>query len=210
MKAILVRHGQSEWNEKKLTQGHSGGGLTELGREQAKAMAEKVCKIGVSKIFASDLIRASETAGFIAEKCGLTVTENDGLREICLGEWEGRPYVAMNDIENFAYDWRHRPTSIKPPDGETFQEMQNRVVSTFEEIASQCEEKDVFALVSHGGALGALMAYVADEPLDNLWTFLHGNCDYTVLSQDETGKWHIDESAAHKAEDRIGASFLGA
>ena len=86
---ILLRHGQTTYNATNRMQGHLDSPLSETGLAQARSAAELVAKLGGSKIVASDLQRAANTAQIIADRLGLPVSTDARLRETHLGEWQG-------------------------------------------------------------------------------------------------------------------------
>src|SRR5262249_58138144 len=85
----LARHGETDWNRARRWQGHADRPLTERGRAQAVALAERLADIALDAIYASDLRRARETADFVAARQGLAVLELRELREVDVGSWEG-------------------------------------------------------------------------------------------------------------------------
>lgn len=90
--AILVRHGQTDWNKEKKVQGQTDIPLNETGMAQAKMLAEKIFENYplIDAIYSSDLKRAYDTALATAEKFNLPVHKKTGLREMNWGELEGR------------------------------------------------------------------------------------------------------------------------
>lgn len=104
-RALLLRHGQSEWNAAGRWQGQADPALTELGRHQAMHASRSIG--AVDAIVASDLQRAAETAVIISEQLGIgPVVIDPGLRERHAGEWQG---LTRADIER---DW---PGYLGPP-----------------------------------------------------------------------------------------------
>ena len=89
---IVIRHGESLGNLEERFYGHTNGGLTERGREQAHLAAEYLRDIKIDAAYASDLIRAYETGAIIALPHGLTPIPDPKLREIFAGKWEDRPF----------------------------------------------------------------------------------------------------------------------
>src|SRR5262249_59998055 len=85
----LARHGETDWNRARRWQGHADRPLTERGRAQAVALAERLADIALDAIYASDLRRARETADFVAARQGLAVLELREVREGEVGSWEG-------------------------------------------------------------------------------------------------------------------------
>lgn len=156
----LVRHGQSEWNVRRLTQGQtSHPRLTELGREQSVAAAELVAadlrRVGLvaSRLVTSDLARAVETATVIGNRLGLEVELDARLREQHLGRLEGRPYEETWAVAD-GLDWSDPETPIEG--GESLMAVLRRTAAAFDSLRPTC----VNVVVTHGDAIRALLAYL--------------------------------------------------
>jgi len=107
---ILIRHGQTTYNSTGRMQGHLDTELSELGYEQARAAARLLQDQGVSKIVASDLLRARETARVVAEALGMDFTTDARLRETHLGQWQGRTSAEVDtEFPGARAIWRHDP-----------------------------------------------------------------------------------------------------
>jgi broad specificity phosphatase PhoE len=94
----LARHGETEWNADKRIQGHTNSSLSDLGRRQAVALAERLRHCEISSIYSSDLTRAMDTAAPIAAILDLPVTPMESLRERGYGEWEG---LSLDEVAMF-------------------------------------------------------------------------------------------------------------
>ena len=92
---LLVRHGETDWNRDGRWQGQSDTPLNELGRRQARELAEQLD--GVDVVYSSDLARARETAEILAERAGVEVRLDPRLRERGFGAWEG---LTLAEIES--------------------------------------------------------------------------------------------------------------
>lgn len=158
---LLARHGETDWNRIGRWQGHADPPLNETGRRQAAELAEQLRGDAVSAVYSSDLRRASETARVVAERLGLSVAEDPALREIDVGSWSGltRAEVEARFPEGFA---RWRAGEIGH-DGETREQLTERVVAAVERIARAHEGATVLA-VTHGGAIRALRRHAAGDP----------------------------------------------
>ena len=158
---LLARHGETEWNRTGRFQGHADPPLSEIGREQAAALAERLAGNGIRAIYTSDLLRASETAQLVATRLGLEVVEEAGLREIDVGSWSGltRDEIASSDPEGFER-WLGGEIGH---DGETREQLTDRVVAAVERIAHAHAGVTVL-VVSHGGAIRALRRHAAGDP----------------------------------------------
>ena len=96
---LLVRHGQSqdyrEGSPFPLVDGHGDPPLSEFGHQQAEQVASRLADAGIDVIYVSTLQRTAQTAGPLAARLGLTPDVEAGLREVCLGTWEGGLYRKM-------------------------------------------------------------------------------------------------------------------
>ena len=152
----LARHGQSDWNAEGRWQGNADRPLTELGRQQAEELAERLASVPLDAVYSSDLRRARETAERVAARQGLEVQTRTELREVDVGSWSGlsRPEVEERFPDAFA---RWRDGGHGWDDGETYEAMTNRVVAAVLEIAAAHPDGAVL-VVAHGGPIRALHA----------------------------------------------------
>jgi broad specificity phosphatase PhoE len=157
---LLARHGESDWNRERRWQGHADRSLTDRGREQARALAERLTDIRLDAVYASDLARARETARTVAELRGMTVRELPALREVDVGSWSGltREEAKERHPADFAR-WADGGAGWR--DGETYEEMSARVLEAVESIVAQHPEGRVL-VVAHGGPIRAVHAAALD------------------------------------------------
>ena len=85
-KIIIIRHGESLANAKRIYLGHTDWDLSEKGKEQARQVAEYLSDEKIDVIYSSDLIRAYNTALPHAQRRGMKIIKSRGLREVYLGE----------------------------------------------------------------------------------------------------------------------------
>lgn len=157
----LVRHGQSEWNVLRLTQGQTAHPrLTDLGREQARfagaLIADDLDGHVVTRVLSSDLARAQETAEVIAELLGAEVVPDPRLREQHLGDLEGRSYEETWAVAE-AHDWSDPALPIAG--GESLNAVRARMV----EALGQLGGDSAHVVVSHGDAIRAAIASIKGE-----------------------------------------------
>ena len=160
---LLARHGETDWNRVGRWQGHADPPLNDAGRGQAAELAERLAGDGIAVIYSSDLMRASQTARVVADRLGLAVVEDAGLREIDVGSWSGltRAEVEQRFPEGYAR-WLRGDIGH---DGETREELSERVVGAVERIAA-AHPGDTILAVTHGGAIRALRRYADGDPGD--------------------------------------------
>lgn len=157
-KIYLIRHGQSQGNEKGLLLGHTDLDLTELGYEQAQKTATFLHDVPVDAIYSSDLLRAYHTALATANDKGLSVTRDRELREIFLGDWEGAVVSDLREGCPAEFDvWRENFGRVCPPNGETPIEVQERVMRAVLRLCERHKGQTIF-LFSHGAAIRVLKA----------------------------------------------------
>jgi broad specificity phosphatase PhoE len=153
---FLARHGESDWNVAKRFQGHSDRPLTERGREQAHALADLVGAEKIDAVYTSPLSRARETAEIVAARAGLEAVALPELREVDTGSWSGlsRADVETRFPEGFAR-WRSGGSGWE--DGESYEEMAERVIGALRKIAEDHPDGRVL-VISHGGPIRAIHA----------------------------------------------------
>ncbi len=161
---VLVRHGQSQWNEKNLFTGWKDPDLTEKGEKEAKeaglALKESGYKFDI--MFTSVLLRAKRTGKLILEKMGqedLKTFENEALNERNYGDLAGlnKDDARKKWGEDQVHKWR-RSFDIAPPGGESLKMTAERVLPYFEEtILPLLKEKSDILVAAHGNSLRALV-----------------------------------------------------
>ncbi len=166
----LCRHGQTDYNRDARVQGHIDTALTPLGERQAAAMGDLLHRvIGHERevpwrIVASPLRRARKTAEIIAAKLGRAVAFDDRLKEVTVGEWEGRLYADVaREHPDLAGD---RNWFFKAPRAETYDDMTARIGAWLAEQDDEPRRKLI--VVSHGVAgrfLRGLYAGLSREAL---------------------------------------------
>tara|TARA_B100001146_G_scaffold112798_1_gene99460 strand:- start:269 stop:877 length:609 start_codon:yes stop_codon:yes gene_type:complete len=151
MQIILVRHGETMANKAQLVLGTSDVPLTELGRGQAKAAAQKISLMEPSPtiLFSSPYQRAKETAGYISNVIGLDPIFMDGLKEMNSGEMEGIKASEMDDkYPEYMKNWRRDHSTARPPGGETLEEVHSRAWKSILNIFNEYDESLV-VVVAH-------------------------------------------------------------
>jgi broad specificity phosphatase PhoE len=153
---LLARHGESDWNRAGRWQGHADRPLTELGGEQALALADRLEEIELEAVYSSDLLRALQTAEIVAARKGLQVTALPELREVDVGSWSGltRAEAERRFPAGFA---RWQAGGEGWSDGESYEQLGDRVVGAISRIAADHDGGRVL-VVAHGGAIRAVHA----------------------------------------------------
>jgi broad specificity phosphatase PhoE len=177
---MLVRHGESEWNAQRRFQGQSDVPLSALGRLQAQLVAERLAGVKIDAVYASDLVRAWETAAAIAAQGNLEVISEPRLRELKFGVFEG---LTFEEAE------AHYPEMVaawlddfnRPPDGaETIDLFNARVVSLLDDLKAKHDEQ-VVLLVGHGGSLSEILRVVMGLSREKRWYLEMENTSLTEV-----------------------------
>lgn len=156
----LVRHGQTNWNIEKKTQGHTDIPLNEVGLNQARELSNKIKELKINKIITSDLSRAKETARIINNVFNTDIIEDKRLREINYGNLEG---ISRNLVTSDMWDtFNLFPEKLN---AEPKINIFNRVKNFFDENISNSDEN--ILIVTHGGLLRMIMYYINNNKFDN-------------------------------------------
>jgi broad specificity phosphatase PhoE len=162
---LLIRHGMTDAVGRYLAGWTAGVHLNENGREQVVQLGGILASLRLDAVYSSPLERARETAEAVAIHHGCAVRLRDGLGEVRFGDWTGCSIAELNDGDPGWRTWNsHRATS-RTPNGESYLELQNRVVSELMSIARDHPD-GLVAVVSHADALRAAMIQFLGMPGD--------------------------------------------
>ena len=161
---VLVRHGQSEWNEKNLFTGWKDPKLTPRGVDEAIKAGKELKEAGYSfdKMFTSDLFRAQDTGRIILEQ--MDIPSIEVIKDVSLNERNYGDLAGLNKDEarkkwgeDQVHIWR-RSFDVPPPGGESLKDTAERVLPYFKEniIPELIEGLDIL-VAAHGNSLRALV-----------------------------------------------------
>lgn len=185
----LVRHGQTDWNNQGLYQGHTNVPLNDLGLKQAKAVAEVLKPVHFDSIIASDLDRARITAEYIYKGRSVSFKTDKRLQEINFGEWEGLTYDQIEaKWPNGIFTMYRSPEKLSLPKGETFKEVQTRAWSAVHDEMGEVGEDKTILVVAHGGTNRTIICKILNLPLHYSWNFSQGNTSITKLQYFGSGE----------------------
>ena len=172
MKLILIRHGETYWNEERLIQGgDSDIELNNTGLNQAKKLAAFLKNEPITAILSSPLQRATATAEVIASHHQLSVKVDQGLRELRVGELEGMSISNLSTtFSQFLMQlWQGRG-STKLPNGESLAELQQRAWKAVESLLAQHKDGTP-VVVSHYFVTLVIILKALNLPLDYFTKF---------------------------------------
>src|SRR3954467_15661025 len=183
---LLVRHGQTTTTGTLLPGRAPGLHLAESGVEQAQRVAARIAELDrVDAIYASPLERTRETAAPIAKARGLKVTVERGLLECDFGEWTGQELKTLMKLPEWGTVQRY-PSGFRFPGGESFPEMQGRIVGTMAKLRERHPGETVVA-VSHADPIKAAVAEAVGTPLDLFQRIVISPCSVSAIAFGVTG-----------------------
>lgn len=162
----LIRHAQAEGNLYRRCHGWYDGLLTELGRRQAQALADRFEPVSIDAVYSSDLTRTMETAKSLCLPRGLTICLDADLREIGAGCWEDRSWgdLLYWDPERLRQFFLCAP-HWHVDGSETFPGVRERMMCSITSIAASHPDQTV-AVFSHGSAIRAALSGWLGVPLE--------------------------------------------
>ncbi|MBM9461653.1 bifunctional RNase H/acid phosphatase [Nocardioides sp. zg-536] len=183
---VLVRHGVTRHTTGRRFSGGLGGDnppLSEEGRAQAAEVAGWLgeLKESVDAVVASPVRRTRETADIIAAELGLPVSEEAGFAEMEFGEWDGLSFVEVAERDKERLDAWFADMAAAPPGGESFLQVQERVLAGLDRLLSAHEGRTV-VLVSHVTPIKTLVAHAMEAPLDAIFRLELAPAAVSVIS----------------------------
>jgi broad specificity phosphatase PhoE len=153
---LLARHGETDWNREGRWQGHSNTSLNELGREQARALAEELTD-EIDVVYSSDLARARETAEIVAGRLGLEVRFDPRLRERGFGSWEGLTRAEIEERDGETLERWRAGRGHGAHDAEPFEAFADRMHGFLEDVL-QRHPGELVLVIAHGGSIRVIHA----------------------------------------------------
>jgi probable phosphoglycerate mutase len=178
---LLVRHGQTPTTGKVLPGRAPGLHLADTGREQAQRAAQRIAELPkVDAIYASPLERARETAAPIAAARGLKVQIDKGLLECDFGDWTGAELKALMKLPEWGTVQR-APSTFRFPNGESFTEMQTRMVSAIDRLRAR-HPGGTIVCVSHADPIKAAVAHAMGSHIDLFQRIVISTCSISAVA----------------------------
>lgn len=182
----MVRHGKTPSTGKLLPGRAKGLHLSDIGKQEALVVAERLSKIKkVAAIYASPLERARETAAPIAKALKQKVIINRGLLECDFGDWTGEELAKLMKLPEWS-NVQRAPSTFRFPKGESFTEMQTRMVSTLDDLRKK-HSGGVVICVSHADPIKAAVAHAMGTHIDLFQRIVISTCSVTAVSYSSFG-----------------------
>ena len=179
----LLRHGE-RLQSRVLVGRMPGVGLSERGRAEIAAVAERLASDKIAAVYASPLQRTRESAEILGARLGLGVAFRDDLIELDFGEWTGATFDAIRADPRWQA-WRTHRSLARIPGGESMRQVQRRIVEALMEIGDQHRDETV-AVVSHGDVIRSALLFALGMPLDHYNRLEVGQASVSTIHIDAT------------------------
>lgn len=181
-KIFFVRHARPELpHGGKLYYGHTDYPLAETGEEAARTLGRALRDVPFDRVWCSDLVRARRTAELILDGRPEKATETASLREIFLGDWEGRSYDEVRATWDELYEKRGASfDSVPPPGGESFIDLQKRSVPAFARVLEQSPAGNIL-IVAHAAFIWSVMCHYFAFALNDMLFYPLDFCGVHLL-----------------------------
>ncbi|WP_430333103.1 bifunctional RNase H/acid phosphatase [Rhodococcus sp. ACT016] len=159
---LLLRHGQTELSVERRYSGRGNPPLTDYGRAQARAAADRIADKGaIAAVVSSPLGRARETADAAAGALGLPVTVHEGLTETDFGKWEGLTFGEAAQRDPDLHRRWLSDTAVRPPEGESFDEVRERIEAVRADLTAAYAGSNIL-VISHVTPIKMLLQLALD------------------------------------------------
>ena len=202
---LLVRHGQTPTTGSTLPGRARGLHLSDVGQGQAQKAADRIAALkDVAAVYASPLERTRETAKPIAAARGLKVQIDRGLLECDFGDWTGSKLKDLMKLPEWQTVQRY-PSGFRFPSGESFAEMQTRIVGAIDTLVARHPGQTIVA-VSHADPIKAALAQALGTHLDLFQRIIVSPCSISAVMYGPTGPAVLAANSTGDDLTRLGLS----
>jgi len=201
VRVLLVRHGETIWNQENRWQGQADTPLSQTGYDQAWQLARRFRheERVIQSIYTSDLRRARDTADILGQALGVMPIETTAWREMDIGTWSGMTTAEV--ASRHAEEWARLRQGEDLPrgGGETFAQFQGRLVQSSQRFARDHRGEEII-VVTHGGAVRAFLLHCRGLSMSQFGQIEKiGNTGVSEVSLFPGGaaKIHMINSTAH-------------
>ncbi|MEL6459590.1 MAG: alpha-ribazole phosphatase [Cyanobacteria bacterium J06621_15] len=185
IRLLLVRHGETEWNQQSKYQGQVDVSLNKNGESQSQKLAEFLRDISIDKVYSSSLLRAKETAEIVLQyHQDINLELNDRFKEIIHGVWEGKSKTEIEqEFPGELQRWYETPEEFKMPSGESLEQVWQRTIEVYELILKEAlnNQLKTVLIVAHGGTNQILLCHILGLSAEHFWNFRQSNCCLNVI-----------------------------
>ena len=184
---LLIRHGENEYVAKGRLAGRLPGvHLNEHGKKQAEVVANAFMKAPIKAIYSSPMERCMQTAEPLAAALDLDINTSQGLIEVDFGSWQDKTLKQLQRRKLWKVV-QANPSRMQFPEGETFNNAQQRIVQTLESLTKEFESKDLIACFSHSDLIKLAVSYYLGQPIDLFQRIMIAPASVSTLHLGEMG-----------------------
>ncbi len=160
VRLLLVRHGETVWNQENRWQGQADTALSHVGYRQARQLGRQLGNANrqIEAIYTSDLCRARETAAILGKTLDVTPIETMAWREMDIGSWSGLTTAEVAERHQDEWERVRNGEDLPRGGGETFRQFQQRILCSAAQFVRDHEGGQII-VVTHGGAVRALLLH---------------------------------------------------
>jgi len=181
-KLVLIRHGETAKNVKgKLHNYDDPEILSNAGREQIGKTANRLKDFNPAMIYSSKEKRAIQSAEILSKELGVPSESVEGMQERNWGVFSGKPWSEVKAVlDPMTLDERY---NYVPPQGESWKQFEKRLIDAVELALKQNTGKTI-VMVTHGGAIRALMPHLLNVPKEESFKYDPANASVTMFEYD--------------------------
>ena len=184
MELIIIRHGETNWNQEHVFRGRRDVRLNATGISQADITAKALEDRVFDAIYTSPLKRALVTARRIAKPHEIAIRETDGFSDISYGVWEGLSIdTVRREYPKYYQKWLDSPHKVKFTRGESMKRAWKRVNSALREVI-WTHGTGTVVIVSHRMPIKMMTAYLLGRKRDAIASVRHDPCAMSIFRVD--------------------------
>lgn len=187
----LIRHGQVAKSRPRSYHGQLDVPLSPLGHRQMDRLAEWAASMELSAVYCSDLQRTRLGADLVGRRCAVPVSAMPVLREKHFGLWEGLTYEEAE--ARFPAEWQTwlaDPWDARPPEGETYREVEARVIPFVRRLMREHAGQAVLIL-AHGGVNRVIVCRALGLPMQRVFGIEQDYACVNAIECSAAGRWQV-------------------
>lgn len=183
MYLLLIRHGETDWNNERRIQGNTDTPLNACGIMQAEKLAARIAAENrIDTLYASPLSRARVTAEIIGKQCGVVPILDDRLKEKGLGDFEGLTAEEFKQLHPDLYHgWTTSQEHFPLPNEESPAQLRERIETFLADLHTRHPNGSHIGVVSHGGTVGMFVGTLIGLGVNQRSPFWFDNASITLI-----------------------------
>lgn len=181
MHLLLIRHGETDWNNERRIQGNTDTPLNANGIAQARQLAARIAKDKIDALYSSPLERARVTAEIIGQHCGIAPVLDPRLKENGLGDLEGLTVAEFEQRFPELYQgWIKSVDHFTLPNEEPPAQLRERIIAFLDELRARHPNGSRVGIVTHGGTINMFVSMLIGLEVNKRSPFWFDNASITL------------------------------